>query len=98
MEALRKEHYDQCLLYTQGRRWSRVLGPSAREVARLAEMLHSAWEHIYGQQVSWLRHPSNTMEEELFSTDDRTLGADIRINEQGPDSKPYTKEVDMDLH
>jgi hypothetical protein len=65
--ALGKDHDSQCLLYTQGRRWSRVFSSSAREVPELAEMLYSAWEHIYSQQVPWLRHLSNAMEEELFS-------------------------------
>lgn len=94
VEALRKEHYNQCLLYTQGRRWSRVSSSSDREVLGLAETLYSPWEHIYSQQVSRLRHPSNAMEEELFSTDVGTLDkirVRIRINEQAPDSKPHTK-------
>lgn len=53
-------------------------------------------EHLWS--AGFLRRPSNAMEEELFSTDDGTLDAYTRINEQGPDSKPHTKEVvDMDL-
>lgn len=83
--------FNQCLLQTQGSRWSRVFSSSAREVPWLAEMPHGAREHIYSQRVSWPRHPSYGMEEESFSTDDGTLGADMRINEQGPDSKPHTK-------
>lgn len=45
-------------------------------------MLYGAWEHIYSQQVSWLRHLSNAMEEEFFSTDDGTLGAYMKITRQ----------------
>lgn len=90
VEALGKEHYGHCLLYKQGMRRSRVFSSSAREAPRAAaEMLCNAREHIRGQQVSWLRHPSNAMEEEAFSTDDGTRDAYTGINEQGPDSKPH---------